>query len=92
MLEFLSTTDVLGAFLFGVYQVLRIYVYILFIFILLSWTPLVNSKFYGYLRMICDPYLNLFKGKLIFSNMDFGTLFGIIILQVLVYFIGNSLI
>ena len=92
MFEFLAATDVLGLFLFYVYQVLRIYMYILFVFILLSWTPLVNSKFYGYLRMICDPYLNIFKGKLIISNMDFGVLLGIIILQVLVYFIGNSLI
>jgi len=74
-----------------VYQVLRVYMYIMFVYILLSWTPLINSKFYGYLRRICDPYLNIFRGKLIISNMDFGGLFGLILLQVLLYFIANTI-
>lgn len=74
-----------------VYQVLRVYMYVMFVYIILSWTPLVNSKFYSYLRMVCDPYLNIFRGKLVISNMDFGGLFGLILLQVLLYFIGNAI-
>ena len=91
MLQFLSINEYMGLFLYYVYQVLRVYTYVIFIYILLSWTPLVRSKFYYYLGRICEPYLGIFRGRFVFNNMDFGTLIGIILLQVLVYFIGNSL-
>ncbi|XFA99365.1 YggT family protein [Candidatus Izemoplasma sp. B36] len=92
MLQFLSINEYMGIFLYYVYQVLRVYSYVIFIYILLSWTPLINSKFYYYLGRICNPYLNIFRGRFVFNNMDFGSLFAIILLQVLVYFIGSSLV
>jgi len=63
----------------------------MFVYILLSWTPLVKSKFYDVLRRICDPYLRIFRGKLVISNMDFGGLVGLILLQVLLYFVGTAI-
>ena len=71
------------------YRILQVYMYIMFIYVLLSWTPLVNSSFYYYLRKICDPYLNIFRNKLIISNMDFGVLIGLILLNLVVYYLGS---
>jgi len=73
------------------YNIVQVYFYIMFIFILLSWTPLVRSQFYKFLGQICNPYLNIFRGKLIISNMDFGGLIGIILLQVVMMLLKNLL-
>lgn len=73
------------------YQIIQAYLYIMFVYILLSWTPLVTSRFYELLSRICDPYLNIFRGKLIAGNMDFGGLIGLILLQVLLLFLRNAI-
>ncbi|MBI9009793.1 MAG: YggT family protein [Tenericutes bacterium] len=73
------------------YQIVQVYFYTMFVFILLSWTPLVNSEFYRLLGRICNPYLNIFRGKLVISNMDFGGLVGIILLQVVMTLLRNLL-
>lgn len=76
-------------FLYVIWMILRIYMYIMFVYVLLSWTPLVNSRFYDYLRYICEPYLGIFRNKLIVGNMDFGGLIGLLLLNLLVYYLGT---
>ncbi|MFW5794664.1 MAG: YggT family protein [Bacillota bacterium] len=62
-----------------VYYFLNIYYYIMIIYIILSWTPLVNSKFYQYLKAIVNPCLGIFRGWFVFSGMDFTPMVGLII-------------
>lgn len=78
-------------FLQVMYQIIQAYIYVLFVYIILSWTPIVNSKFYQFLRSICDPYMNIFRGKLIIGQMDFGGIIGLLLLQFLLFFIGNAI-
>ena len=66
-------------FLLYAYYFLNIYYYIMIIYIILSWTPLVKSKFYYYLRAIVNPYLGIFRGWFVFSGMDFTPMVGLII-------------
>jgi len=68
-----------------IYNFLMVYTFILFIYVLLSWTPLVKSRFYDLLRVIVEPYLNIFRNKLIFGNMDFGPTVGILLLYLVTY-------
>ncbi len=75
-----------------IYNILTVYMFILFVYILLSWTPLVRSKFYYYLRVIVEPYINIFRGKLVFSNMDFGPTVGILLLYFVTYYLQRFLI
>jgi len=75
--------------LYILYTILKVYMYIMFVYVLLSWTPLINSKFYNLLRIICEPYLGIFRGKLIAANMDWGALIGLILINLLVYFLGT---
>jgi YggT family protein len=84
----LSIYDAMGLFLSIVLQVIQIYIYVLFVYILLSWVePIRNSKFYYYYGKICEPYLRIFRGRFIFGNMDWGTLIAILALQGLMYLI-----
>lgn len=54
--------------------VISIYMFICVIRIIITWFPGArNSKFAGYLSIICDPYLNLFRkiNFLHIANLDF---------------------
>lgn len=65
-----------------IYNFLNVYMFIMFVYILLSWTPLIRSKFARILGSVVDPYLNIFRGKLIVGMMDFGGTVGILLLYV----------
>lgn len=71
------------------YNIVQVYAYIVFIYILLTWTPLVNSKLGEAIGSVVNPYLNIFRGKLIVGMMDLGTLVGILILQGVAYYLGT---
>ncbi|MCR4940574.1 MAG: YggT family protein [Treponemataceae bacterium] len=54
--------------------IISIYMFICIIRIIITWFPTFqNSKFAGYLKIICDPYLNLFRkiNFLHIGNLDF---------------------
>jgi uncharacterized protein YggT (Ycf19 family) len=68
---------------------LRIYFYVLFFTIILSWTSLRSSKLYDLFASIADPYLNLFRGKLITGGWDFGPVIGMVLLEVVIYFLES---
>lgn len=73
------------------YHVLRIYFYIILITAILSWTPLVNSKFYHLMYRISAPFMNMFRGWIVISNMDFTPIIGFILYQILLNFIAGLL-
>ena len=78
-------------FLRVMYQIIQAYIYVIFIYFLLSWTPLVTSAFYQALGKIVNPYIGMFRGKFIVGRMDLGGLVGLILLQVLLLFIRNAI-
>lgn len=50
--------------LFLISQLVNVYVFIIFIYVLMSWIPVRNGfigDVYDALAKICDPYLDLFK-------------------------------
>lgn len=79
-------------FLYYAYIFLRIYFYIMIVYIILSWTPLVNSRFYSILEKIVNPYLGIFRGWFVFSGMDFTPMIGLILYQFLLMLIERVLI
>ena len=83
--------DYLYLILYYGYLVLYFYYFLMIVQILLSWTPLVGSKFYHLLEKITGPYLNMFRGWIVIGQMDFTPMFGIILFQVLLSFIGSVL-
>ncbi len=59
------------------HQILTVYFYLLIGYILLSWVPEIReSRFYYYLHVICNPYMRIFRGLLVFGGMDFTPILG----------------
>ncbi len=63
-----------------IYNFLNVYMFIIFVYVILSWTPLINSQFSRILGTVVDPYLNIFRGKLIVGMFDLGGTLGILLL------------
>ena len=78
-------------FLLYAYYLLTIYFYIMIVYVILTWTPLVNSKFFRLLSKIVDPYLGIFRGWLVFGQIDFTPMFGLILFQLLLRFVAMAL-
>ncbi|MDY0317978.1 MAG: YggT family protein [Candidatus Izemoplasmatales bacterium] len=78
-------------FLEYAYYVLLTYFYIMIVYVLLSWTPLRNSRFYDILSKIVNPYLGIFRGWLVFSNIDFTPMLGLILYQFILGVIARAI-
>ncbi len=78
-------------FLEYAYYVLTAYFYIMIIYVLLSWTPIRDSRFYQILRKVVDPYLGFFRGWLVLSNIDFTPMLGLILYQLLLSVIQRAI-
>ncbi|KAG2482672.1 hypothetical protein HYH03_018409 [Edaphochlamys debaryana] len=63
----------------------KMYLFALFMRVLLSWFPSIdwNSQPWAFLRLITEPYLQIYRGILppLFGQLDFTPLFGFLILQ-----------
>lgn len=63
----------------------KMYVFLLFMRVLLSWFPGIdwNAQPWTFLRLITEPYLQIYRGILppLFGQLDFTPLFGFLILQ-----------
>jgi YggT family protein len=68
-------------FLLYLYWALNIYFYIMILYVLLTWTPLINSQFGRILKRIVDPYLGIFRGWFVIGNMDFTPMVGLLLYQ-----------
>ncbi len=73
------------------YQVLTVYFYIMIATIILSWTPIRNSKIYLILEKITSPYLKIFRGWIVIGMVDFTPMLGLIIFQVLLTIMGRAI-
>jgi uncharacterized protein YggT (Ycf19 family) len=73
------------------HMILTIYFYLMIGAIVVSWTSLRTSKAYAILQQITDPYLNLFRGKLIGGSLDFGPMIGLLLYQFLLSYIERQL-
>ncbi|MBU1145442.1 MAG: YggT family protein [Firmicutes bacterium] len=87
----MTINDYLYLLLYYSFYVLRIYFYIMIVTIILSWTPIANSKFYLILQKICAPYLNIFRGWIVVGNMDFTPMLGLILYQILLSIISRAI-
>jgi len=83
--------DNLYPILYYGYLVLTYYFYVILVTVILSWTPLVNTKFYGVLLKITGPYMNIFRGWIVIGSIDLTPLLGFILYQLLLNFIGSLL-
>jgi YggT family protein len=72
-----------GYALLILHRILYVYFGLMVITILLSWTPLYDHAIGRFLRKITDPYLDLFRGKIIAGGFDLGPLIGLILFQFL---------
>ncbi|MDT8337005.1 MAG: YggT family protein, partial [Candidatus Izemoplasmatales bacterium] len=71
--------------------VLLAYFYIMIVYILLSWTPIRNSQFYRILGKIVDPYLGIFRGWIVISNIDFTPMLGLLLYQFILSIIARAI-
>lgn len=78
-------------FLQYAYYVLLAYFYVMIVYILLSWTPLRNSQFYRLLSKIVDPYLGIFRGWIVLSNIDFTPMLGLLLYQLILNTIARAI-
>lgn len=61
---------------------LQVYYYLLIATILLSWFPdLRQTNWYRSLLQLTQPYLRLFRGLLVFGQLDFTPILGFIFYQ-----------
>lgn len=84
------------SFLFIILQLINIYTFIIFVYVLMSWIPMkqqgVIADIYNALGKICDPYLDLFRRFIppIGGMVDISPIVAIIALQLveaLIYWI-----
>ncbi|MFA7076218.1 MAG: YggT family protein [Candidatus Izemoplasmatales bacterium] len=78
-------------FLTIAYYALSVYFYTMIIYILLSWTSIRNSKFYYLLGKIVDPYLRVFRGLIVISNIDFTPMLGLFLYQFILSIIAKAI-
>ena len=73
------------------HMILTIYFYLMIGAIVVSWTSLRTTKAYAVLKQITDPYLNLFRGKLIAGSIDFGPMLGLVLYELLMNYMARQL-
>lgn len=73
--------SIIVALILALSDLVQIYIFIILVDVILSWTPLINTKFFHILEALTDPYLNIFRGFLKISSIDFSPIIGILILS-----------
>ncbi len=82
---------ILQAILLTLVDLLNIYIFILVVSIILSWTPMIHTRLYKLLEKISDPFLNIFRGWIQFSGFDFSPMLGILLLTLLAEFLSSMI-
>ena len=79
-------------FLMTIFGILYAYYLIIILYVLLGWIdPIRNSRFYYALGKLCEPFLRLFRGKIVIGFMDFGVTIGLILYYVILMLIQRGL-
>lgn len=75
----------ISLFLTGLYWVLNAYLYILLFYIIGSWIPeLRRTRIYDVVRRLADPYMRIFRGIIVFGQMDFTPILGFLLLRFII--------
>jgi YggT family protein len=74
-----------------IYRILQIYFYILIVYIILTWTPIVNTQFGRILKKLTDPFLNIFRGLLVIGMFDLTPMLGLILYQLFLSILARYL-
>lgn len=73
---------ILYRILVGLLYLLRIYYFIMFVGIILSWIPKsMNYSFCRFIRKMTDWYLGCFRGYLVIGIFDLSSLLGILLYE-----------
>lgn len=83
--------EIIRTILFYAYQILRVYFYLMVATLILSWTPIRNTRFYAVLEKITMVYFNLFRGWVVIGQFDFTPILGLLIYQLILQVIGGAL-
>jgi uncharacterized protein YggT (Ycf19 family) len=83
--------EILYQILYYAYILMSVFSTILFLWVILGWTPLVRTGFYALLDKIVSPYMNLFRGWIVIRNVDLTPMVGILLFEGLMAFIGSVL-
>ncbi len=75
--------------LYYIYMALQIYFYIMIIYVILTWTPLINSQLGRILGRIVNPYLGVFRGWFVLGNIDFTPMIGLLLYQFVLSILGR---
>lgn len=74
----------LGNLFLTLYFVLNIYFYVLIFYIIGSWIPeLRNTSLYQFITKLADPYMRIFRGLLVYNQLDFTPILGFILYRFL---------
>lgn len=82
--------EIIRTIIFYAYHILRVYFYLMLATLILSWTPIRNTRFYAVLEKITMVYLNLFRGWIVIGQFDFTPILGLLIYQFILQMIGRA--
>lgn len=69
--------------LYYIYQVLRIYYWILIASIFLSWLPELRHTMIGrWITRLSDPYMRIFRGLIVVGMFDFTPIIGFVLYNI----------
>lgn len=74
-----------------IYEVMRIYYYIMIITIILSWLPIRNSNFFRVLYRLTAPYLNIFRGWLVIRGIDISPIIGLLFYRFVMFMLRDAI-
>jgi uncharacterized protein YggT (Ycf19 family) len=83
--------ELLRTILYYSYRVLYVYFFLMIATLILSWTPIRNTRFYGILEKISMVYLNLFRGWLVIGQVDLTPFLGLLIYQFILQMIARAI-
>jgi len=73
------------------FYVLTVYFYLMVVTIILSWTPLRETRFYGILDKVTSPYLNVFRGWFVLGRIDITPMVGLFLFQFILQMVSRAL-
>ncbi|MCK5388563.1 MAG: YggT family protein [Candidatus Izimaplasma sp.] len=75
-----------------IHWILEIYYWILIIYVLGSWFPeFRKSKVYYTIHKIANPYMRIFRGLLVFGQMDFTPILGFMLYTLGLNYLGQMI-
>lgn len=75
------------------YLALNLYLSFITIVLVLSWIPgITEHRWFAFCQKIADFYIGRFHGLVVFGNLDFTPILGIILFEIFLYFLRYIII